>query len=192
MFKWLVSQSKNTCPFCRRKLFSCDLDLICTEQDRYRDDIYRLWCSLRVRLILRTPDELIDADGRKKLILGERHLYRRLIRAGAGLPRLAPRCRRSWLSDETEEALLEELQARGAFNIKVLQPVRTSSCPLSDEDIWDILRLEKGGIWRPRMMQNGTIVDSGWTLADGSFLESVDTEAYRGQIANSRGVKAPR
>lgn len=149
-----------------------------------------MWYSLRIRVILDCEFRLIDARERKDLILGERHLYRRLIRSGADLPRISPRHFRwgTWLSDETEEALFEQLQARGAFDIKVLQEVRTINCPVNDKDIWDILRLETFGVWRPRMVIHGAIVPSGWTLHNGRFLESVDTVAYRERLANSRGL----
>ena len=48
----------------------------------------------------------------------------------------------TWLSDETEFALFEEPQARGAFDIKALQSLGTIKFPVDDKDLWDILRLE--------------------------------------------------
>ena len=94
----------------------------------------------------------------------------------------------TWPSDETEEALLEELQGRGAFDIVALQIIRTINCPVGDKELWDMLRLERDGIWRPRMLVHGAVVASDWTLDNGAFLESVDTEEYRGKIANSPGI----
>ena len=38
------------------------------------------------------------------------------------------------------------------------------------------------------MVGHGVIVASGWTLDDRAYLESVDTEGYRGNIANSRDM----
>ena len=97
----------------------------------------------------------------------------------------------TWLSDETEVALFEELQARGAFD-KALPSVRAIKFQVDDKDLWDILRLETGGVWRPRVVGHGAIVASGWALDDGTYLASMDTEGYRGKIANSRGTETRR
>ena len=41
-------------------------------------------------------------------------------------------------------------------------------------------------VWR--MVGYGATVSNGWTLDDGEYLESVDSEGYHGNIANSRGT----
>ena len=77
----------------------------------------------------------------------------------------------------------EELRKRGAFDLVVLRGVRLVSGEV-DWFLWEMLRYY-GYVWRPRMLVQGVEVASGWGLGNGALMATIDSRAYRGQLANA-------
>lgn len=121
----------------------------------------------------------------------ERLTWTRLITAGANLPPLQPDRPgdRRPLFMEDLDLLFTELDRRGALNIKRLESVREIDSPLSNRELFDILR-HYGYVWRPRMLWNGgCITPSGWStssVGDRRYMISIDAEAFRDAVLDYR------
>ena len=120
----------------------------------------------------------------------ERALYELLLPEGPELPLRRTSLPELQLMGESHgdlsclTALGAELHKRGAFDLVALRGIRPVEWEEPDWFLWKVLEC-LDYVWRPRMLLEGVEVAGGWSLGNGGLMATIDSVAYRGQIANA-------
>ena len=195
--EWLLTQRKNSCPYCRKELFppqeddsyaSDDEDFAANglqDGDVVVDEAGNDHRIVVARALLHTSRTLRDITQALMTRAAREHqLYGRLLRGRAQLPPLS--VEEGMLSSVCMDAMFRELRQRGAFDIPALHADRAGlieegHSDMANEHLMTMLRA-RGFVWRPQMIRDGVVLASGWSTGDGEWVQSADNPHSGGQL----------
>ena len=166
--------------------------------DADRLEVIQTFETRRVDIEAMTEIIKVSAEDRieahRTYISRERALYRLLLPEGPELPLRGTSLPELQLMGESHgdlsclTVLGEELHKWGAFDLVALRGIRPVEWDEPDWFLWEVLGC-LGYVWHPRMLLEGVEVASGWSLGNGGLMATIDSVAYRGQLATVWNTK---